>query len=106
MIRIVNTNNKRNKINGKSDTEWRKAKSQIIPELNPDSCVPDSEIDAIAAAMDKADIQQNYELPQINNNLNPSKEEIAKLMVQQYVKQNGGVPLPDGRTKKNQVIID
>lgn len=105
MIKITNTNDNRDKIDGKSDKEWRKAKSQIIPKLNSSSCVPDSEIDAIAATMDQPNSEaQDYEIPQ--HSINPSKNDVASLMVQQYIRKNGGIPLPDSKIKRNQVIID
>jgi hypothetical protein len=105
MVHIINTNDKRNQINGKSDTNWRQAKSRIVPDINQDSQTPQSEIDAIAAAMDKQDqSNQDYQIP--DHNINPSKEDIAKTMIDQYIKQNGGTIMPDNRIKKNQVIID
>lgn len=113
MIRIVNTNDK--KLNKNYNDKWRNSKdaqrlmaNQICDDA---SCsTPQSDVDTIAAAMDNPEVltSEQPELTQPDNILlNNAKEQDIANMMQNYVKQNGGI-VQDGQNpkiKKNQTLL-
>lgn len=109
MIRITCANNElKSDYNGK----WRESNcaQELVGQVGQNSCsTPQSDIDAIADAMDK----QEEEINNIDhcsrthsNNLSLSpKENDISAMMQNYIRQNGGIVQDDKRIKKNQTLL-
>lgn len=114
MIRIVNTNSR--KLNSNYNGQWRNSQeSQRLmgSQIDRDtSCTtPQSSVDAIAAAMDNPEaLEPKVEQPseQLNNAplASPREQDIANMM-QNYIRQNGGI-VQDEQTpkvKKDQTLF-
>jgi len=117
MIRIVNTNNK--KLSSNYDGKWRGSKdaqrlmgSEI--DGNTSCSTPQSDVDAIAVAMDNPEIlTPKSSAPEYDTNqpqsevLGNAKEQDIANMMQNYIKQNGGVVQDEQnpKVKKNQTLF-
>lgn len=98
MIRIINTN----KINlNKTNQNWRRAEcSNLVDkiEIGNNPTTSQSDVDAIANMMDS---QNTEEINQpIYNCSKWSKEDEMRAMVQDYIKNNGGIPLDNKKENK------
>ena len=98
------------KINQKSDTEWRRAKNANISnfDTNLEPTTSQADVDAIAAAMDEqpqveSTPQTQAKQPQAPL-ADPREQDIARMM-QNYVQQNGGLPLEQEQATKNKRVI-
>jgi len=104
MIRIVNTNNS---VKNNHDEKWRAA--NIHPSIDGDmSCyTPQSDVDAIAASMDEPQTQNDKLCDNVNqprllpNNI---KNSDMQSMVDNYIRQNGGIP-QNNNIKRNQTLL-
>lgn len=104
MVHIINTNNVKLQ---NADQSWRKAKCNGLVDklkINQPCNTSQADVDAIANAMDSAD-SENKLLNQPNDvSFQPSKEEIAQLMINKYIQQNGGTIL-NKENKENKKVL-
>lgn len=120
MTEITNTSD--SDLNRSYDGKWREsrdAKIQMMSKAsgNCSSSVPQSDVDAIANAMDAAEQPQtpiqDQKAPILGDasdlpaqNFMPSKEQAIDAMMQNYVRQNGGIVVQDNQdTKKDQTLF-
>lgn len=106
MIRITKTND--NNLKRSHDGEWQKMDSQaaLIGKVNPcgHSNTPQSDVDAIADMMDQPQTTPESSNPPIQQMGGDIKQQDITRMMQNYIKQNGGV-VQDDEKPKNKVIL-
>lgn len=111
MIKIINTNNIKLP---ETNQSWRRATcSSLVDKLdiNNPCNTSQADVDAIANAMDNQ--AEEYNMPkqaiiskQINApQINIGKEDVAALMIKNYVEQNGGIILNNEKSKNNQLLL-
>jgi hypothetical protein len=106
MIRIVQGG----QIKQRNDTEWRRAQNANAGnfDTNLEPMTSQTDVDAIAAAMDAPETVESIPTPQEQPAqaplADPREQDIARMM-QQYVQQNGGIPIQQEQTNKNKVIL-
>lgn len=113
MIRVINTNDKN--LNRDYNSEWRNSTNTGMSNKIDDGSLcstTQSDVDAIANAMDNAEatqepVAQEQEVktsePHNGQVLNPMERDI-EIMMQNYIKQNGGI-VQEKPTKKNKTLF-
>lgn len=106
MIRI--TNNNKVKLKTDYNNKWREstdAQRLMGNSINSQNAcsTPQSDVDAIANAMDKQEEIPNVATPQ-SLTTSPLENDI-NVMMQNYIRQNGGIIQDNNKVKRNQTLL-
>ena len=110
-IKIIQNPVKDINLNRKYDNTWRQSKNQIIPDINTTSNISDIDVDIISKTMDTTPQScpqptcHNLPQEQIGQMKIPTKADIAKQMINQYIKQNGGIIQQDKTEQSNNKLL-